>query len=104
LPEQVELSDQDLVDRPDDERAILLAELSTDDWKAIRRVHGQAAVLEAAERGKDELASALYTLTASRTGPPSDAGPDTPRPTPAPFVNERHSLGFCLSDIGRIRL
>jgi hypothetical protein len=30
--------------------------------------------------------------------------PDTPPPIPAPFVNERHALGFCLADIGRIRL
>lgn len=82
LPEQVELSDQQIVERPDDERAILLAELSTDDWKAIRRVNGQAAVLEAAERGKDELAAVLYTLTASRTGSPSDAGPDASSPMP----------------------
>ena len=82
LPEQVELSDQQIVERPDDERAILLAELSTDDWKAIRRVNGQAAVLEAAERGKDELAAVLYTLTASRTGSPSDAGPDASAPMP----------------------
>jgi hypothetical protein len=82
LPEQVELSDQQIVERPDDERAVLLAELSSDDWKAIRRVHGQAAVLEAAERGKDELASVLYTLTASRTGSPSDAGPDASAPMP----------------------
>ena len=82
LPEQVELSDQQIVERPDDERAILLAELSTDDWKAIRRVHGQAAVLEAAERGKDELASVLYSLTASRTGSPSGCGPDASVPMP----------------------
>lgn len=82
LPEQVELSDQQIVERPDDERAVLLAELSSDDWKAIRRVHGQAAVLEAAERGKDELAAVLYSLTASRTGSPSDAGPDASAPMP----------------------
>ena len=82
LPEQVELSDQQIVERPDDERAILLAELSTDDWKAIRRVHGQAAVLEAAERGKDELAAVLYSLTASRTGSPSGCGPDASVPMP----------------------
>ena len=82
LPEQVELSDQQIVERPDDERAVLLAELSTDDWKAIRRVHGQAAVLEAAERGKDELAAVLYSLTASRTGSPSGCGPDASVPMP----------------------
>ena len=82
LPEQVELSDQQIVERPDDERAVLLAELSTDDWKAIRRVHGQAAVLEAAERGKDELAAVLYSFTASRTGSPSGCGPDASVPMP----------------------
>lgn len=82
LPEQVELSDQQIVERPDDERAILLAELSTDEWKAIRRVHGQAAVLEAAERGKDELASVLYSLTASRAGSSSDHCPDASAPVP----------------------
>lgn len=82
LPEQVELSDQQIVERPDDERAVLLAELSTDDWKAIRRVHGQAAVLEAAERGKDELASVLYSLTASRAVSSSDDCPDASAPVP----------------------
>lgn len=82
LPEQVELSDQQIVERPDDERAILLAELSTDDWKAIRRVHGQAAVLEAAERGKEELASVLYSLTASRAVSSSDDCPDASAPVP----------------------
>ena len=82
LPEQVELSDQQIVERPDDERAVLLAELSADDWKAIRRVHGQAAVLDAAERGKDELASVLYTLTASRSGSTTDDGPDASAPMP----------------------
>jgi hypothetical protein len=82
LPEQVELSDQQIVERPDDERAVLLAELSTDDWKAIRRVHGQAAVLEAAERGKDELASVLYSLTVSRAVSSSDDCPDASAPVP----------------------
>ena len=81
LPEQVELSDQQIVERPDDERAVLLAELSTDDWKAIRRVHGQAAVLEAAERGKDELAAVLYSLTA--------AGKEHRRPVVPPMPRHR---------------
>ena len=49
LPEQVELSDQQIVERPDDERADLLAELSTDDWKAVRVAKMQAALLDAAE-------------------------------------------------------
>ena len=84
LPDQVELSDQQIVERPDDERAVLLAELSADDWKAIRRVHGQAAVLDAAERGKDELAAVLYTLTAvgkgaSETGSAPDASAPMPQ-------------------------
>lgn len=50
--------------------------------KAIRRVHGQAAVLDAAERGKDELASVLYTLTATRSGSSSGDGPDASVPMP----------------------
>lgn len=83
LPEQVELSDQQIVERPDDERAVLLAELSPDDWKAIRRVHGQAAVLEAAERGKDELAAVLYSLTAAGKGAlQTGIGPDASAPMP----------------------
>lgn len=83
LPEQVELSDQQIVERPDDERAVLLAELSTDDWKAIRRVHGQAAVLEAAERGKDELAAVLYSLTAVGKGATqTGSAPDASAPMP----------------------
>ena len=83
LPEQVELSDQQIVERPDDERAVLLAELSSDDWKAIRRVHGQAAVLEAAERGKDELAAVLYSLTAVGKGATqTGSAPDASAPMP----------------------
>lgn len=49
LPGNVELSDQELVDRPDDDRAVLLATISSDDWRCVRRAKAQAAVLDAAE-------------------------------------------------------
>jgi len=121
LPDQVELSDQDLVDRPDDERAALLSEISTAQWKAIRNARAQASILDAAE-SDPRLISVLIDRIMSVSGGCSEgdaAGapaehdryryftglhPDTPPPTPAPFVNERHALGFCLADIGRIRL
>ena len=119
LPEQVELSDQDLVDRPDDERAALLSEISTAQWKAIRNARAQASILDAAE-SDPRLISVLVARIMAKAGIDSgDAAgapeydglrhftglhPDTPPPIPAPFVNERHALGFCLADIGRIRL
>ena len=121
LPDQVELSDQELVDRPDDERAALLSEISTAQWKAIRNARAQASILDAAE-SDPRLISVLIDRIMSVSGGCSEgdaAGapaehdryryftglhPDTPPPTPALFVNERHALGFCLADIGRIRL
>lgn len=121
LPEQVELSDQELVDRPDDERAALLSDITTAQWKAIRNARAQASVLDAAE-SDPRLISVLIDRIMSRAGIGSACGaagtqaehdgpehftglhPDTPQPIPAPFVNERHALGFCLADIGRIRL
>ena len=115
----MELSDQELVDRPDDERAALLSEISTAQWKAIRNARAQASILDAAE-SDPRLISVLIDRIMAKAGidwgmpqaHPSMTGlgafyglhPDTPPPIPAPFVNERHALGFCLADIGRIRL
>lgn len=85
LPEQAELSDQQIVERPEDERASLLAELTPEQWTRIRRVHGQAAVLEAAERGPEAFAFALSALAGpdatvmTFTDSPPDAAPPMPQ-------------------------
>lgn len=104
LPEQVELSDQELVDMPDDERASLLSSVTADQWRAIRRFKAQASILDAAE-SDPRLIQVLIDQIMLRAKPcvSPGAAPPSPRPTPAPFVNERHALGFCLADVGRIR-
>ena len=104
LPDQVELSDQELVDLPDDERASLLSSITADQWRAIRRARAQASILDAAE-SDPRLIQVLIDQIMLRAKPcvSPGAAPPTPRPTPAPFVNERHAPGFCLADVGRIR-
>ena len=68
LPEQVELSDQQIVERPEDERAILLAELSTEQWRSIRRARAEASVLDAAESGKPVLEVVLSHIARRQSG------------------------------------
>ena len=104
LPDQVELSDQELVDLPEDERASLLSSITADQWRAIRRARAQASILDAAE-SDPRLIQVLIDQIMLRAKPcvSPGAAPPTPRPTPAPFVNERHAPGFCLADVGRIR-
>ena len=68
LPEAVELSDQQIVERPDDERAVLLAELSTEQWRSIRRARAEASVLDAAEAGKPVLEVVLSHIVRRQSG------------------------------------
>ena len=68
LPEQVELSDQQIVERPEDERAVLLAELSTEQWRSIRRAKAEASVLDAAEAGKPVLEVVLSHIVRRQSG------------------------------------
>ena len=68
LPEQVELSDQQIVERPEDERAVLLAELSTEQWRSIRRARAEASVLDAAESGKPVLEVVLSHIARRQSG------------------------------------
>ena len=68
LPDQVELSDQQIVERPEDERAVLLAELSTEQWRSIRRARAEASVLDAAEAGKPVLEVVLSHIVRRQSG------------------------------------
>ena len=68
LPDQVELSDQQIVERPEDERAVLLAELSTEQWRSIRRAKAEASVLDAAEAGKPVLEVVLSHIARRQSG------------------------------------
>ena len=49
LPNQPEMTDQELADRAEDERSALLAELSTEQWLAVRRARAESSLLDAAE-------------------------------------------------------
>ena len=68
LPEQVELSDQQIVERPEDERAVLLAEISPEQWWSIRRAKAEASVLDAAEAGKPVLEVVLSHIVRRQSG------------------------------------
>lgn len=57
-----EVSDEILAERPDDERAIWVGELTVEDWRAVRRGRAEAAVLDAAEGGPESLAAILQQL------------------------------------------
>ena len=50
-----ELSDEEITHKPDDERALLLATISDDQWKQIYRRHMESAVLDLAESSPDAL-------------------------------------------------
>jgi hypothetical protein len=83
LPEQVELSDQQIVERPEDERAVLLAELTTEQWRSIRRAKSEASVLDAAEAGASVLGVVLSHILKRAEGvracePASDRAPAPP--------------------------
>ena len=54
--------------RPEDERAVLLAELSTEQWRSIRRARAEASVLDAAEAGKPVLEVVLSHIVRRQSG------------------------------------
>jgi len=123
LPGNVELTDEQLAERPEDERADLLAELSTDDWKAVRSARMQAALLDAAEADPRcvhvVLEQAKRIAGRSAPGMPAgapgralhdicddDSAPIVEPLLPAfdPLLAERPGGWFSLTDVGRIRL
>lgn len=106
LPEHVELSDQQIVERPEDERAVLLAELSTEQWRSIRRARAEASVLDAAESGKPVLEVVLSHIVRRQSGDAVwDARDErTHGGTALPLDVLDAPLDFRLADIGRIRL
>lgn len=57
-----ELSDQELVDLPEDERASQLATLDDDDWRAIRRFRQEAHILTVAESNPSLLRRVVQSL------------------------------------------
>lgn len=57
-----EVSDEILAQKEEDERALLIGELSVKDWQIVRRVRGEAALLDAAEGGKEALAALVEQM------------------------------------------
>lgn len=70
-----ELSDQELVELPEDERAVQLATLDDDDWRAIRRFRQEAHILTVAESNPSLLRQVVQSLR--------DAMPVQEPPAPA---------------------
>lgn len=108
LPGNVELSDQELVDRPDDDRAVFLAAISPEDWRSVRRAKAQAALLDAAE-SDPRLISAVINqsrLVAAKGGAGMrDSAPSDAISAPQPVVPSTSLMGdFRLVDVFRIRL
>ncbi len=58
-----ELSDEEIAHKPDDEKALLLATISDQQWKLIYRRHMESAVLDLAEVSVDALRRFLEWLT-----------------------------------------
>lgn len=65
-----EVSDEILAEQPDDERAILIAELTVSDWRIIRSNKAEAAILDAAEGGPAAVESLLDSLEFPTYRPP----------------------------------
>ena len=84
-----ELSDQELVDLPDDERAVQLATLDDDDWRAIRRSRQEAHILTVAESNPSLLRQVVQSLR--------DAMPEF-EPLPESAVPAPQSVGVQLDD------
>ncbi len=57
-----ELSDEEIAHKPDDEKALLLATISDEQWKLIYRRHMESAVLDLAEVSVDALRRFLEWL------------------------------------------
>ncbi|WP_270822921.1 hypothetical protein [Aeromonas sp. QDB14] len=68
-----ELTDQELVAKPEDERALLLATLTDAQWKGIRRRRQEAHILTVAESAPLLLQTVLEHLVPSRPGEPDGA-------------------------------
>lgn len=57
-----EVSDEVLAAQPDDERASLVATITPEDWRIIRRFRSEAAILDAAEGGRSAVDSLIERL------------------------------------------
>lgn len=57
-----ELSDEEIAHKPEDEKALLLASISDEQWKLIYRGHNESAVLDLAEVSVDALRRFLEWL------------------------------------------
>ena len=57
-----ELSDEEIANKPEDERALLLASITDQQWKIIYRRRMESAVLDLAEVSPDALRLFLDTL------------------------------------------
>ena len=79
-----ELSDQDLVDLPDDDRASLLSTLDYDDWRAVRRFRQEAHILTVAESNPSLLRQVVQSLRDAM--PVQDSTPESAVATPQPVV------------------
>ena len=57
-----ELSDEEIANKPEDERSLLLATITDEQWRIIYRRHLETAILDLAEVSPDALRSYLDTL------------------------------------------
>ena len=62
-----DFSDEEIANRPEDTPSLLLAQLSDEQWAAVRRLHFESAVLDLAEADPDGLRDFLQRLTVTVT-------------------------------------
>lgn len=62
----VEFTDEELANRPDDMPVLALAQITDDQWLAIRRLHLESAVLDLAETDPHACRTFVASLTGSR--------------------------------------
>jgi len=62
-----DMTDEEIANRPEDTPSILLAQLSDEQWAAIRRLHFESAVLDLAEADPDGLRDFLQRLAVTVT-------------------------------------
>ena len=60
-----EVTDQELIDKQDDERASILATLSVDQWKAIRGKRAESLLLDMAEKNPENVTQFISHLVKS---------------------------------------
>jgi hypothetical protein len=94
-----ELSDQELVDLPDDDRASLLATLDDDDWRAVRRFRQEAHILTVAESNPSLLRQVVQSLRDAMPvrDPLAEPVPAAPQPVVLPLddaTRDRLVLGW----------